>query len=439
MTLIFEPRFYERQPAQTFWLEKDTHVVGAGREGEAAAERFCRELQRLIRLKFQPDRGVKRVANVLVFRQGKPSDYLQRLKPEIRAVLPAGDSGAPGAESFRLEIGRARMTVQAATEAGFRFAEQALWNLFDAEAHFFTGGVMEDEPAFPFRAFLLSLAHDYKAPHKGERRRKLKRFDLETALSLIRRIAAARLNAVMIDVENAVRYRSHPEIARSHTAPMSALMAMVRLAKSLHLEVIPKTNFSKSYAPKHGHNDWFEPYHLLEDGPEYFRRAGQIMDELKAATGARYYQIGMDEDHARDSDAYLAAVLALRKQVLKRAMTPIMWIDLEKRYQSEAFQQKMERAAAELPRQGLVLTHWHYYGRVYRSIGALRRKGHTVLGGTSLKPKWKTDGTRAFALRAFEQDAAGMVGTCWLPVLPETKAAYERAIDGSGRAFWTAG
>jgi hypothetical protein len=47
--------------------------------------------------------------------------------------------------------------------------------------------------------------------------------------------------------------------------------------------------------------------------------------------------------------------------------------------------------------------------------------------------------TRAFALRAKQQDAVGMVGTCWAEMLPEYSASYEKSIEVSGRAFWTAG
>jgi hypothetical protein len=440
MPITYEPRFFEHLPAQTFWLEECPAIVGTGREGKTAAERFIRILKGLPYPRWRPPRGGVNRTHMILFKDGRPGDYLKKMKPGGRAILPAGDSGNPGAESFRLEVSHRKIVVHAATCAGFRHASLALWEMFDAEAGFFTGGIMEDEPAFPFRAFLLSLAHDYKAPHKGERRKTIKRFDLDVALSLIRRIAGARFNAVMIDVENAVRYCSHPEIARSHSAPMDDFRRMVRLAKDLNLEVIPKTNFSKSYAPKHRHNDWFEPYHLLADGPEYFRRAGQIVDELIAVAQPRYYQIGMDEDHARDADAYIAAVMALRAHLLKRNITPIIWIDLEKGYQPKAFQEKMKRAVEELPRERLVLTHWQYYGRTFRSVGELRRKGYLALGGTSLNPRWKrTDANRAFALRAWEQGAAGMVGSCWLPILPETKVAYERAIDASGRAFWAAG
>jgi hypothetical protein len=385
----YVPRFSERLPAQTFWLCGRSEIKSVGPAAAAPAKDFRRAVKNLsAKQKKVIAASTGRSARSVVFRQGKPRAYLKKIRLAGNATLPAGESGPAGAESFRLEITPERIVMHASTATGFRYANQSLWGRFDPSACFFTGGVVEDEPAFPFRAFLLSLAHNYRAPCRGEKRKRIKRFDLDVAKSLIRRIADARMNAVMIDIENAVRYRSHPEIARSHSAPMSDLRQMVRLARKLGLEVIPKTNFSKS--PRHGHNDWFEPYHRLPDGPEYFRRAGMIMDELIGAVKPRYYQIGMDEDKERGKKTYIEAVKELRKHLLGRDVMPIMWIDLDKGYQPKDFRNKMETAARVLPRKNLVMNHWQYYGRRFPALSRLKRMGRVVLGGTSLNRRWET-------------------------------------------------
>lgn len=96
-------------------------------------------------------------------------------------------------------------------------------------------------------------------------------------------MAAAGYTALVVDCEDAVRYRSHPELARSYTAPMRDLVTLARRAHQHGLDVVPKINFSQSHW--HFHNHWFRPHHLLFDNAEYWRRAFRIIDELIRVCG----------------------------------------------------------------------------------------------------------------------------------------------------------
>lgn len=432
MGFAFEPKWYAREPAETFWLRDDTVVYGNSASARKAADAFCRRLKVLLEREWVPTRvRPKQTKNVILFRQGTPRRFLRKLKPGPQALLPAGEAGSPGAESFRVEVNHERIVVEAATAAGFRYGSAALGDMFDLHSTFFTGGTFEDEPAHPFRAMLLSLAHQYKAPRLGEKRVEIPPFDDFTADLIVERIARMRFNAVVIDVENAVRYRRLPQIARGHSQPMSVLRDLVRKAKAYGLEVIPKTNFSKS--EKYRHNDWFEPYHRLPDGPEYWRLAGKVMDELIEVIRPRYYHIGMDEDH-RPTTEYVAAVKALRDHLSARDVTPIMWLDIDKPYQPEV-ESKMREALDLLPRENLILTHWQYHGRSFNAAGEIRRRGFVTLGAT-----WKdADATRAFALRGRELGLAGMIGTVWHQLTAAQRKTYADIIDVSGKSFWTGG
>ncbi len=432
MALGFLPRHYERQPAQSFWLRDDIVISSKGPLAKKAETRFRERLFERLDKTWSPGSDAaknKKASGRITFRQGRPSSYLKKIKPaRVTPEVPIGEVSRAGAESFRVEISHEKIEVHASTELGFRHAFQALFGQFDLSAEQFIGGTIEDEPAFPFRAFLLSLAHSYQAPRKGEQRTKIQPFDRISADVLLKRVADARFNAVIVDVENAVRYRSHPEIARSHSLPMDAFRNLVKVARSYGLEVIPKTNFSKS--EQYRHNDWFEPYHKLADGPEYFRRAGKIMDELIAIAKPRYYHIGMDEDH-RPVDEYVACVKALQKHLVGRGITPITWIDINKRYQPE-IESKMWAALKKLPRKNLILTHWQYYGRGFKEATTLKRMGYKVLCATMEQ----NDAIKAFALRAHAQKVTGMVGTRWMPLVAENLKEYSRTASVSGQAFW---
>jgi hypothetical protein len=441
MVWAFPPRRFLCRPCQTFWLRQAVSIRGFGAKGERAAQLFREELTRRAPNLPQPWKGPGRPSREIVFRTGVPQDYLRLLKPDGRpVVLPVGESGKKGAESFRLEVNHDRILIEAANHAGFRHAIGTLFDRFDTETCFFSGGTCEDEPAFPFRAFLLNLAHHYVAPRGKEKRKHIKAFDEETAAKLMRKIAEARFNAVILDVENAVRYRALPAIARKHSRPMSALRTLVRLAKSLGLEVIPKCNFSKS--DKFRHNDWFEPYHLMPDNREYWALAAKVIDELLEETQARYFHVGMDEDH-RDASAYVAAVQTLHKLLNRQKVKPILWTDIDKLPYAADVELKMRAALRQMPRENLIITHWQYHGRCFDGVSELQRLGYTTLGATAMNAHMGhlplSAPTRAFALRAKQQDAVGMVGTCWAEMLPEYSASYEKSIEVSGRAFWTAG
>ncbi len=437
MPLRFEPRFFERKPQQCFWLRANASIVGQGKLGLKARTQFRREVHARLGKKWPA--GARNDGNPpaqILFKQTSPQNFLKRIKPIANGTsVPIGDAGKAGAESFRVEIHHERIAVYASTATGFRYALSSLFDQFDPQAGFFSGGTFEDEPAFPFRAFLLNFAHDYLAPRKGEKRVKIKPYDRDLADELIKQIADARCNAVILDIENAVRYQSHPQIARSHSYPMEAFRRLVRTARDVGLEVIPKTNFSKS--PKYRHNDWFEPYHEMPDGSEYYRRAGQIMAELISIARPRYYHIGMDEDH-RETRIYVNTVKALRTILLKKKVTPIIWIDLDKPHQPE-INLKMMEALKQMPRKKLLINFWQYSGWSYNRVSDLMNMGYTVLGASNARPHCPASANAAFALRAYQQGATGMVGTCWTPITKEYEPDYRTAIRASGRAFWLGG
>src|SRR5262245_32728794 len=118
---------------------------------------------------------------------------------------------------------------------------------------------MPPRGSLPVRAYLLHLTH--YDPSWCKRKARERRFDLEVALDAVNAMAAAGYNTLVVDCEDAVRYRSHPELARPYTVPMRDLAKLARHARRRGLDVVPKLNFSQSQW--HRHNHWFRPYDLL--------------------------------------------------------------------------------------------------------------------------------------------------------------------------------
>jgi hypothetical protein len=127
------------------------------------------------------------------------------------------------------------------------------------------------------RAYLLHLTH--YDPSWCRRKAWERPFSLRLALEAVDAMAAAGYTTLVVDCEDAVRYESHPELARPYTAPMRDLATLARHAHQRGLDVVPKINFSQSHW--HCHNHWFRPHHLL------FERSADALDLERLPPGVR--------------------------------------------------------------------------------------------------------------------------------------------------------
>ncbi len=420
MPLYATPRSSLMRPGASFWLDEKTRILFAHPEARGPARDLAGELARL----WIPGPGVKppRLAvragakgrNAIVLRRGSPG------------------KGLRGEEAFALRASAAGVVATARTGPALRLAARALAEHFDP-AGYFPGGTIADAPAHAFRALLVHLTH--YDPWWWKRKRHEKQPDMKVAERIIRAAAAARFNALIVDVADGVVYRSHPELKRPYSITMAAFRKLVRLAASLDLEVIPKLNFAKSFA-KHHHNAWMRPHNKLPDDGEYYRHAFALMEELLDVTGARRFHIGMDEDEEHSLAGYVHKVKRLNSWLKARGVRTVQWVDLGKPYQ-KAIERKMRAAVGRLPKD-VILTHWQYHGRLFHWIRFLRERGYQVLGGTGGR-SGRFESVRAFAARAAAQGAMGMVSTHWTPLQKKWEPEILASVNASGRAFWQGG
>ncbi len=225
------------------------------------------------------------------------------------------------------------------------------------------------------RAYLLHLTH--YDPSWWARKPWERRFSLPLALDAVDAMAAAGYTTLVIDCADAVRYRSHPELARRYTAPMRDLAALARHARRRGLDVVPKLNFSESHWSRHNH--WFRPHHLLFDSAEYWRRAFIVLDELIAACRPRrYVHVGMDEDHERSTAQYVEAIRTLRNGLRRRGLRTVIWNDSANRTGRAAVHaEKSRRAEPRLP-PDVVHVVWDYERVQPAIVTRLRRRGFEV-------------------------------------------------------------
>lgn len=210
----------------------------------------------------------------------------------------------------------------------------------------------------PFRGLLIHLSH--YDPVWNKRKSIEKPFDLELGLEIVDAMAKAGLNLLIIDCADGVKYKSHPELKRHYTVPMSYLEKIVRRAKSKGIDIIPKLNFSQSDGHKHNH--WFRPHNELFDCKDYWKKAFEIIDELiRVCKPKRFFHVGMDEDHSRAYSQYSQAIIKLRNGLKKRNLRTVIWNDSSAcTYPSAIIHAEKSLAAEKVIPRDIVQVVWNY-------------------------------------------------------------------------------
>lgn len=275
------------------------------------------------------------------------------------------------------------------------------------------------------RGYLMHLTHYDSVWIK--RKHLEQRFDLPLALELVDAMARAGLNTLILDVEDAVEYRTHPELRRAYTAPMADYRRLVRRAKARNLMVVPKLNFSKGVDM---HNAWISPYDEIPDtNPRYFEHALQMVDELVEGLDLRYFHSGMDED-CRSPALYLAVIRKLHRELSKRHLRMVMWSDVGHSW-TPVRNAKTRMVLPDLPRD-IIMMPWTYDLRSQaRWVSLLAKLGFEVWGGTGPGrdniEMWRED--------ILERGGHGLVGTLWLPLDAAHADAQHALIRDAGALF----
>lgn len=197
-------------------------------------------------------------------------------------------------------------------------------------------------------------------------------FDPDVAVELLDAMAECGMNLLVVDCADGVLYRSHPELERHYSVPMSALEKLAAAAGERGIDVVPKLNFAKS--GRNLHDQWMRPYSdqrsWLRGLDEYWKVAGDLIAELvEVCRPGRFFHIGMDEDHYRSLEQYVEAVKTLRRVIKKHRLRAVIWNDschFEKTAIAQVHADKCRAAEALLPRD-VVQVLWDY-GRAHPAV-----------------------------------------------------------------------
>jgi hypothetical protein len=283
------------------------------------------------------------------------------------------------------------------------------------------------------RGYLLHLTH--YDPVWWARKSRERPFDLDLAMELVDALASEGFNLLAIDCADAVRYRSHPELARRYTVPMARLEELAAAARDRGLDVVPKLNFSRSHL--HHHNDWMlgkgERWHDHFDDNVYWKKAFELIDELiEVCQPKRFFHIGMDEDHDRSHAQYIDAIKTLRAGLRERKLRTLLWNDTGIEYASGLVHAERSRVAETAIPKDIVQVLWRYDAVPEASIKRIAKLGFELWGAPGARDPNQARQFRDSVLRV---GGKGLLMTMWIPCRRPNRRRMLDAIRRMGPIY----
>ena len=157
--------------------------------------------------------------------------------------------------------------------------------------------------------------------------------DEELWVELTQKVAESGLNLIVVDIGEAIQYKSHPEIAIKGAWSIEKLREDIARLRKLGLQVIPKLNFSTC------HDFWLGEYAKMVSTRKYYDVCADLIKEVAEIFDfPKFFHIGYDEEafrHQRSFDYIVIRQGELWKhdflffieQCEKNNVRPWIWAD----------------------------------------------------------------------------------------------------------------
>ena len=177
-------------------------------------------------------------------------------------------------------------------------------------------------------------------------------FDEKVWRTLTGRMVEVGMNMVVIDLGEAIKYPSHPEIAVKGSWEIDRFRMELARLRAMGLEPIPKMNFSAS------HDVWLGEYHRMIATEPYYRVCSDLIrDVAEIFDHPRFLHLGFDEEFtelqgkylysvARQGDLWWHDFLWFVKETETAGMRPWIWSDYAWHYH-DIFYKRMPRSVLQ--------------------------------------------------------------------------------------------
>ena len=260
------------------------------------------------------------------------------------------------------------------------------------------------------------------------------RFDEPLWNEVLKRMADAGMNQVVIDLGEGVQYESHPEIAVEGSWPVSKLRDELAKVRAMGIEPIPKLNFSTC------HDIWLGPWSRQVSTPGYYKTCSELIAEVvKIFDKPRFFHMGYDEENFDNQTKYAYVVIRQHelwwhdfeffvKEIEKNGVRAWMWSDFYWKH-PEDFLKRVPRSVLQ--------ANWYYGARLNTSNVAVQAYIDLDKAGFDQTPtgsNWSSPdnfrNTVEFCRKKISPEhLKGFLQTVWKPMLPQCRDRQLQAVD----------
>ena len=151
----------------------------------------------------------------------------------------------------------------------------------------------------------------------------------------IEKMAAQKLNMVLINLDDSVMWRSHPELALKNSWTPDRLHEELQKIRKRGIEPIPMLNFSTS------HDAWLGEYAKMVSTKPYYKVCKDLIAEaIEIFDTPRFFHFGMGEEKYAYQDSHKAGYILVRQkelwwadlyfyfaEAMQRSVRPWVWSD----------------------------------------------------------------------------------------------------------------
>lgn len=373
-------------------------------------------------------------------------------------------------EGYVLEINNKGVTISARDQAGLFYGCQTLEQLMQDSRDFrkeIPAMKITDFPAIPYRAIHLDTKHHLDR--------------MEYYYHMIDRLASYKINAVIWELEDKLRYTRRPEIGAANAISKQEMEALCRYAKERNVEIDPLVQGL-------GHAGFILKHHWeVRENPEsdwefcpadprtYEIQFDLYLDALEAMPYGKYLHVGGDEITAIGIDQRCKATgksafelqMYWLQKVCKFAVdhgrTPIFWDDMPLKYadlweiiNSNRNQEEIDKAwntkkldeGISLFPKECVYMRWKYEDALTpgnkKIVNWYHQKGLRVMGATAASagdsPFLPRENSRIYHVQGFnrliaENQLEGILATAWGDGSPHLETVW-RGFIAQGEYGW---
>jgi hypothetical protein len=273
------------------------------------------------------------------------------------------------------------------------------------------------------------------------------RFNESIWNDITQKMVRSGMNMVVIDLGDAIIYKSHPEIAIKNAWTRNRLRNEIERLRKMGLEPIPKLNFST------GHDTWLGEYSRMISTEKYYSVCRDLISEVSELFDQpRFFHIGMDEETEAHQNHYNYVVIRqnslwwndfhfLVKEIEKRGSRAWIWSDYLWRHPEQFFER--------MPKS-VVQSNW-YYGESFdekefvepyiKSYLDLEKYGYDQIpcggyydNGEKFSEKSIMNTVQFCKNNIADQRLLGFLQTLWRPTIEDFREPLMKGVDLFGHA-----